>query len=151
MFTIMQLLVAEQKRHTFRKCTYSNNTMSTSSNTFFGEMWDFFDFNNQRNNEFHKYDRLISINMNFCCWLKKNNARLEKVAQSTSHRSPRCQAVLTKRGFFQMLSENKFWQNLSFVRIWVLSEFEFLSFVTVWDFEFTCHLNLWVLPAFDFF
>ena len=100
-----------------------------------------------------------------CCnilfLLKKASQESQNAAQRTLHQLSRCQNVLTKRPF-------KICHNSSVVTIWkrfchnmrkVLSQFEFLSFVTIWvwsQFEFFgfnkylvsefCHnLSFWVV------
>ena len=40
--------------------------------------------------------------------------------------------------------------NLSFVTIWALSQFEFLSYVTIWAFELCHNLSFWVVSTFEF-
>ena len=79
----------------------------------------------------------------------KNIARLQNAAQSTSHWLSRRQVVLTKRLLPEIeLSEFEF---LSFVTIWVwvLSQFEYLAFVTIWIFKYCCYLSFWVLMLFE--
>ena len=65
-------------------------------------------------------------------------------ASKTSHRLSSCQVVLNKRP----LSETGFlyYQNLSF---WVLSQFESLSFVTIWVVDICHSLSFWKLSNFE--
>ena len=63
-------------------------------------------------------------------WIKKKNiARLQNAALSTSYWLSRCQVVLTKI-LLKVLSETEFCQELSFV-----SKFSFLSLARIWVFE----------------
>ena len=87
----------------------------------------------------------------------------QNAAQRTSYRWSRCQNVLTKRNcrlyssfvtilVFEFCHKLSSWvlsqfEFLSFVTIWffwVSSQFEFLSFITIWVFEFYHNLSFWV-------
>ena len=88
----------------------------------------------------------------------KTSRESQNAAQRTSHQLSRCLNVLTKRPFLSI-----FGHKLIFVIIHVLSEFQFLSFVTIWVIEF-CHnmsqfkfwhnfgfVTIWVLSQLEFF
>ena len=63
----------------------------------------------------------------------KNIARIAKAAPRTSHRLSRCHY-------------NYYW---SFVTIRVESQFEFLSYLTIWAFDFCHNLSFWVSSQFE--
>ena len=87
---------------------------------------------------------------------KQNIARSQNAAQSSSHRLLRCQVVLAKR-LLLVLSEIELseFEILSFVTmwVWVLSQFEFyhnLSFIFFWQSEFLSYVAILVLSQFEF-
>ena len=76
--------------------------------------------------------------------LQKTLQESQKAAPRTSHRLSRCQVVFTKRChhcychyYYFHYYHYYYYYNLSF---WVLSQFELLSSVTIWVFEFCHHL-----------
>ena len=83
---------------------------------------------------------------------------MQNADQSTSHPLLRCQVVLTKRQF-QVLSEIELseFELLSFITIWVWVFFlRNLSFIIIWvfeffspQFEFYHNLSFWVLLLFE--
>ena len=85
------------------------------------------------------YFRIVKLN----CTL--SIMRLQKTGLSTSHQLSRCQVVLTRSIF-----------SFSFLRNWIMSQFEFLSFITIGFLKF-CHnlsfvTNRWLeLSQFHFY
>ena len=76
---------------------------------------------------------------------KKNAARLQMAASNTSHWS-RCQVVLNKRLFSEIVLLIKFFLSHNW-SCWILSQFEFLKFVKLWV-EFGPNSSFWVLLEF---